>query len=126
MQYQFLNDNEVNEIKSRVYSFTQYELVMIRRGIIQVSDDLMYHYDTTEAIKAFMEFVDIRLVAIGTYNVVTCKFNDSEMTAKYQFIEATYKKCVEMRYLSSTFKSEALKAKYKAFKSLYDYLIGNE
>lgn len=68
-----LSESEMNEIKNLLQSKDNFELVMIRRGIIQVSADIEYHFGIF-AVDYFFGALDIELAKRNVYDFAKCTF----------------------------------------------------
>ena len=68
-----LSESEMNEIKNLLQSKDNFELVMIRRGIIQVCADIEYHFGIF-AVDYFFGALDIELAKRNVYDFAKCTF----------------------------------------------------
>ena len=92
-----LTEGEVAEIKSILASKDNYELVMLRQGIIQVADDIEYHFGCF-GVDYFFFALDNEIRKRNYYNLKECKFFDCVDAALYKYKVEEYQLAQRKKY----------------------------
>ena len=107
-----LSESEMNEIKSLLQGKDSFELVMIRRGIIQVCADIEYHFGIF-AVDYFFGVLDIELAKRNVYDFAKCTFvnavDNNAFERRVQVYQKTQQKKHELEF----------------FEGFYNYLKNN-
>lgn len=104
-----LSEGEMNEIKNLLQSKDNFELVMIRRGIIQVCADIEYHFGIF-GVDYFFGALDIELAKRNVYDFAKCTFINAVDNNAFENRVRAYQKMQQKKH------------ELEFFEGLYNYL----
>ncbi len=92
-----LSESEMTEIKNLLQSKDIYELVMMRRGTIQVCADIEYHFGVF-GVNYFLIALDKEIEKRNAYDLEKCEFYDVVDSALYKYKENEYRLEQQRKY----------------------------
>lgn len=104
-----LSESEMIEIQNLLQSKDNFELVMIRRGIIQVSADIEYHFGIF-AVDYFFGALDKEIEKRNVYDFTKCAFVNSVDNNAFERRVQAYQKMQQKKH------------ELEFFEGLYNYL----
>lgn len=85
-----LSESEMNEIQNLLQNKDIYELVMMRRGTIQICADIEYHFGIF-GVNYFLISLDKEIEKRNAYDLEKCEFYDVVDSTLYKNKEKKYR-----------------------------------